>query len=271
MTPQKRKRAIDSIWGFAIGDALGVPYEFQKNPNVKKLEMVGYGTHDQPPGTWSDDTSLLLACLDSEKSRQSLWTNYKRILDGHYSIDGLLFDIGHGTAESLKNDKPSIHYLSSCEDESKGNGCLCRTIPHALGSESPIGLGAENFLLHEDISITHNNSSSTICAAIMSDILFDIYEGEEVFLSEDETQLKGKSVDGYVYDSLSISLAIGLTCFSYEEGVLRAINLGGDTDSHAAFVGAIAGARFGVPEKFKKKLRGQDMIQNIINKSVWLK
>ncbi|WP_208600524.1 ADP-ribosylglycohydrolase family protein [Streptobacillus ratti] len=29
--------------------------------------MVGYGTHNQPAGTWSDDTSMLLATLDSLK------------------------------------------------------------------------------------------------------------------------------------------------------------------------------------------------------------
>ncbi len=27
--------------------------------------MQGYGTHNQPPGTWSDDTSLTLALEDN--------------------------------------------------------------------------------------------------------------------------------------------------------------------------------------------------------------
>ena len=57
----------DAILGLAIGDALGVPYEFEKRGTFLCTEMVGYGTHNQPEGTWSDDTSMVLATLDSLK------------------------------------------------------------------------------------------------------------------------------------------------------------------------------------------------------------
>lgn len=60
---------IDSCFlGLAIGDALGVPVEFAKR-NILKSEpvtkMLGYGTWNQPPGTWSDDSSLTFCLAES--------------------------------------------------------------------------------------------------------------------------------------------------------------------------------------------------------------
>ena len=50
-----------AVYGLAVADALGVPYEFLTRGSFKAVEMVGYGSHQQPAGTWSDDTSLVLA------------------------------------------------------------------------------------------------------------------------------------------------------------------------------------------------------------------
>ena len=61
-------KTYDGMIGIAIGDALGVPVEFVPRNELAKdpiTSMRGYGTHHQPPGTWSDDTSLTLALLDS--------------------------------------------------------------------------------------------------------------------------------------------------------------------------------------------------------------
>lgn len=46
------------IYGLAVGDALGVPYEFSVRGTFKCTGMVGNGTHRQYAGTWSDDTSM---------------------------------------------------------------------------------------------------------------------------------------------------------------------------------------------------------------------
>ncbi len=56
------------IIGHAIGDALGVPVEFRTREELAQkpvFEMTGYGTHKQPPGTWSDDTSMTICLLES--------------------------------------------------------------------------------------------------------------------------------------------------------------------------------------------------------------
>ena len=59
---------LDGIMGVVIGDALGVPYEFRSRDEMKQdpaTDMLGYGTYNLPPGTWSDDSSMTLASLIS--------------------------------------------------------------------------------------------------------------------------------------------------------------------------------------------------------------
>lgn len=61
-------RIRGGLWGAAAGDALGVPVEFRFREEVQHdlvTGMRGPGTHGQPPGTWSDDTSLSLCTVES--------------------------------------------------------------------------------------------------------------------------------------------------------------------------------------------------------------
>ncbi len=57
-------KIYNGIMGLVVGDALGVPVEFKKRGTYTVTNMTGYGTYNQPPGTWSDDSSLTLATLD---------------------------------------------------------------------------------------------------------------------------------------------------------------------------------------------------------------
>ena len=58
----------DGIIGLTVGDVLGVPVEFESREYLEEnpvTEMLAHGTYDQPKGTWSDDTSLTLATMQS--------------------------------------------------------------------------------------------------------------------------------------------------------------------------------------------------------------
>ena len=60
-----KNKSIDILLGVAIGDALGVPVEFKSRTYLQKnpvTDMIGFGTHKQPAGTWSDDSALTF-CL----------------------------------------------------------------------------------------------------------------------------------------------------------------------------------------------------------------
>jgi len=48
------------LFGVAVGDALVLPVQFRSREELRRQsvrEMVGYGTFNMPPGTWSDDSS----------------------------------------------------------------------------------------------------------------------------------------------------------------------------------------------------------------------
>ena len=59
------ERLAGGVWGHLVGDAVGVPYEFRAASAIRGVRWGGRGTHNQPPGTWSDDGALMLALLDS--------------------------------------------------------------------------------------------------------------------------------------------------------------------------------------------------------------
>src|SRR5690348_3194011 len=101
-------KILDGILGFVAGDALGVPVEFfgraalEENPITG---MKGFGSHHQPPGTWSDDTSLTLCLMDSLSNGIDYKDIMKRFIlwyeKGEYSPHGELFDIGIATEGAL--------------------------------------------------------------------------------------------------------------------------------------------------------------------------
>ena len=119
----------------AIGDALGVPVEFNNRTLLFMNPVTGYreyGTYEQPAGTWSDDTAFFLANLagifesaeyekqDRDKTMYDLFTE---CLNGRFWPDGKLFDIGNATKRSIKNRK------GESTERSSGNGALMRAMP----------------------------------------------------------------------------------------------------------------------------------------------
>jgi len=71
---------------------------------------------------------------------------------------------------------------------------------------------------------------------------------------------------GYVLHTLEASIWCLLTTDSFEEAVLRAVNLGEDTDTTGAVTGGLAGLLYGIssiPEKWLKKLARYDDISNL--------
>ena len=122
-----------AIYWLAVGDAIGVPYEFQSRGTFNCTDMIGYGTHKQPKGTWSDDTSMTLALMDSinrcngridVKDIRKAFKDWMNNAD--YTPFGEVFDIG-GTTELALTIGFGIN-----NPEANGNGSLMRTIPLAF-------------------------------------------------------------------------------------------------------------------------------------------
>ena len=264
-----------AVYGLAVADALGVPYEFLPRGSFKAVEMTGYGSHQQAAGTWSDDTSLVLATCDSirEKGKidpvdmQQRFKNW--LFEGAYTPDGLTFDVGNATREALTRG----HGLS--DEYSNGNGSLMRILPLAFTEAGPSDVEAVS-------SITHAHATSVEACQLYVDIARRLLKGQQLseILSGLETSTTYARLQtlaelteddirssGYVVDTLEAALWCLLTSTSYPETVLKAVNLGDDTDTVAAVAGGLAGIIYGlegIPDNWLTQLRHKELLESCL-------
>lgn len=254
----------DAILGLAIGDALGVPYEFKKRGSFLCTEMVGYGTHNQPEGTWSDDTSMVLATLDSLKSNdgkivpKDMFERFNYwLLYGDYTAHGEVFDAGIATCKALQTGK------SQTGESDNGNGSLMRILPlafvpctddeiravSAITHGHRISMDACVIYVHIAKRLLAGESICEIIPTLQYDKPFDrLHRIDQISTSEIKSS-------GYVVDTLEAALwAVSHKSNnadkekSFRNDLLDAVNLGQDTDTVGAVAGGLAGIIYGLDE-----------------------
>ena len=249
----------DCVYGQAVADALGVPYEFRPRGSFRCTDMVGHGSHDQPAGTWSDDTSMMLAICDSYRELGRIDVDDIRgrfvrwYREGAYTVDGL-FDIGNATREALERG----HGLAGERDN--GNGSLMRTVPLAFTDATDDEVRAVS-------AITHAHPTSMEACVAMVRIARDLIAGASP--ADVAGDVAARPVDdirsgGFVRHTFDAALWCLANTTSYAECALAAVNLGDDTDTTAAVAGALAGIVYGIegiPSEWLDKLRGKDVIE----------
>lgn len=285
-------KIYDGIMGLVVGDALGVPVEFKKRDTYKVTDMTGYGTYNQPPGTWSDDSSLTLATLDSmvktgKIDPTDIMMNFFYWLDdGKFTPYGEVFDVGGGTKRAIvrfANGKPALKCGGRTQMDN-GNGALMRILPVALANGS-----------HQQIidvaSLTHAHPISLEACLIYSDIMKDLLKGIPADLTvyarcisglPEYNRLQGLEnlsrdeirSSGYVVDTLEAALWCFLKTDNYRDCVLEAVNLGEDTDTVAAVAGGLAGIHYGcggkngIPDEWIAQIPRRDWIKALCDELI---
>ena len=174
------------IYGLAVADALGVPVEFSSRAALREnpvTEMRGNGTHHQPKGTWSDDTSMAL-CLAASLAAGDI--DYEDIMGrfcrwwigGEYTPHGYAFDIGGATGRALsrfREGTPPLLCGGSAERDN-GNGALMRILPaayivHGLQMEKCMDI------VHSLTALTHAHPRALIASGIYVRICAALLEG----------------------------------------------------------------------------------------------
>ena len=137
---------LGAILGFAARDALGVPAEFMSRSELWRnpvTDMRGSGVHNQPPGTWSDDTSMTLCMMDSLMEKGIDFSDQmERFADWLWNASNTacdeVFDVGGTTKRSiykyLQNNPPLD--CGETADYYCGNGSLMQILPMALFMQS---------------------------------------------------------------------------------------------------------------------------------------
>ena len=138
------------ILAFAVGDALGVPVEFSSREERMRSPVTGmraYGTHQQPAGTWSDDTSMTLCTLESlsqsgitrEAAPEDMMQRFCRWMrEGYWTPYGEVFDMGGTTFTALaqSGDSVQIAHVGDSRAYLMRNGAIMRlTTDHTLVEE----------------------------------------------------------------------------------------------------------------------------------------
>lgn len=316
------------VFGTVVGDALGVPVEFSSREERREdpvKDMRAYGMHNQPKGTWSDDSSMMLATLDSiiycggikyddimEKFR--LWQR-----NGDYTPYGEVFDVGVTCAEAISRFRPGIdpRECGRKGERSNGNGSLMRIMPVSLyfglndeyWSDAVTGDAAET--VHDVSRLTHAHPRSQMACMIYTSICHElIYRDDrgmqqaiqnaidktmefyskaagvfpwfdsdfaaelkadkyerlrdlEAFGDLADTEVRGS---GYVVDCLEASVWCLLNSKSYADCVLKAVNLGEDTDTTAAVAGGLAGLYYGyesIPGEWIDAIASREWIEKL--------
>ena len=152
----KTDRFRGALLGLAVGDAVGMPFEFRAPGTFPTVtDMVGGGSFGLPPGKWTDDTSMALCLADSLLETRGFdpldqITRYVRWWrDGYRSSTGECFDIGNTTLDSLARFERSGEPLAGSTDSyASGNGSIMRLAPVPMAysgdGEAAAGMSGES-------------------------------------------------------------------------------------------------------------------------------
>lgn len=284
---KREDRMLGGLLGAVVGDALGVPVEFSSREQRiadPVTDMRGHGTHDQPPGTWSDDSSMALCLAESiVRSGWSVKDQAARYLrwafENYMTPHGRMFDIGGTTRQALQRyrDGSPLQASGGRDEWDNGNGALMRMLPAAVY----FARASDEMLrcaLDAASSVTHAHPRSRLASVyfglLVSELLHSVHARDAMraanarleaicphvheFAVERESlsrildqslfELPEREIrsGGYVIDTLEAALWCLLRSSSYEECVLKSVNLGGDTDTTATVAGGLAGLVWGV-------------------------
>jgi len=295
-----------ALLGVAVGDALGVPVEFKSRETLDRepvRDMMGYGTFDQPPGTWSDDSSLtfcLAEALTTGFSLEQIAKNFVEWFTNNlWTARGNVFDVGNATLHAIERLKRGVQpdLAGRTDENSNGNGALMRILPLVFYvKDMPIG---KRFAITQKVgAITHGHIRSTIACFYYIEFARQLINGVDKFViyqnlktrvtefllgnqvPHQEVVLYSRLLDqdvflldrdkinssGFVLDTLEASIWCLLTTQSFENAVLKAVNLGQDTDTTGAVTGGLAALVYGfdsIPKKWLNQIARFNDIESL--------
>lgn len=174
----------NGIWGVIIGDALGEPVQFMDREELAAQKPVtgmesGRVYKSIPAGTWTDDSSLTLALLDSIRIKRSIDLTdimerfCKWLYQGEYTPEGEAFDIGRTTEQSIDRytARPDVHTCGGTDPRSNGNGSLMRIMPACLyvyEQQHSAGMSDADAIsvIHDVSALTHAHLRSKIACGL---------------------------------------------------------------------------------------------------------
>ena len=286
-TAARRDRALGAFMGLAVGDALGTTIEFSRRDSTPPVtDMIGGGPFGLKPGEWTDDTSMALCLADSlvvndgDLDPLDLAQRFLRWWkQGENSVTGRCFDIGNATRSALAAFARTGTPRGDDHPHAAGNGGVMRLAPAALAAKGDAARAV--FLSRAQSEVTHAaaeclDAAEALALVLNAGILGD---GKAALDAAAGARLSAPKVaavaagswrgrsratirsTGYVVDTLEASLWAVSGSDSFEEAVLKAVNLG--ADRVGVVTGQIAGAVWGlaaIPERWRRTIAWRDRL-----------
>ena len=262
-----------SLYGFAIGDAMGATTEFMTKESIKKkygkvTDIIGGGWLNLNKGEVTDDTQMMLCVCDAIEygfGDKRMWSYHDfkskdeamltKCCDNFIKwyntnppdIGGCCRNvISHFVNSPSGNICPGNWEMYSYDPHSLGNGSLMRTLPIILSGQT------------EDLAmlqgrLTHNNN---VC-----DTSIELYYNnvEELLYHNTYMNVANNLVEptGHVIHTLNNALYWVQHTDTLDDSIIGAVNHGGDADTIAAITGSLAGALYGyeaIPQRWIEQL-----------------
>jgi ADP-ribosyl-[dinitrogen reductase] hydrolase len=273
--------------GAAVGDALGMPLEFDlASPPGKLIREMHAGR--LPAGNFTDDTEMALALAESLLALRMLDPQdvSTRFLDWYKRRPP---DVGIHTTNVLdcieqgETWENAAVVVQKRYPDSAGNGSVMRSWPVALMCWHDEEMLYTWSRLQSRVTHTHEECiagcafiNSMIAQMINGTAPFDAYQRAlaQVDMPEGLRQTirlapRRKRDElrntGWVRHTVESALWGLLNTDTFEDALVQVINLGADADTAGAVVGALAGAAYGleaIPEAWKIMLRGEWPLQS---------
>lgn len=297
------------IIGLAIGDAMGVPIEFFRREDLLKnpvTTMLGEQSHFVPKGSWSDDTSLNLALIDSINNKKDidLYDIGQNFIEwgenGKYTPTGKMFGIGRTTLKAIARLERGDIKPEECggnTESENGNGSLMRILPIAYYCYSKKYEDEDIYNIVKKVSsLTHAHEISIMGCYIYVKFALELLNGNDIkkayknikklkyqYFSDYCKKIYSRVIDtniakldlndikssGYVVDTLEATIWTLLNTKSFNQAIIGSINLGGDSDTIGACTGGLAGIYYGfdnINSTWKSELVKYDYIIEMCNR-----
>ncbi|MFM8956039.1 MAG: ADP-ribosylglycohydrolase family protein [Actinomycetota bacterium] len=263
-------RITGLLVGAAVGDALGAPFEFKPAGSYANRfpqpvlggigELIGGGGFNWEPGEFTDDTQMAMVLAESLLSN-GLRLNPDLLFASWREWASEAKDIGNTTRHALSFERwQDVRHHNP--ERTAANGALMRAFPLALLEVDHI---TRREWTLQQAALTHAHPDAGFGAWLGVAMMRAALEGRNPFerLNAELEKLPAESRDrfapllaetwepsaleggnGSVWGCLACAVWAVRGAKSFEDAVVRAVNVGDDADTVACVAGALAGAKF---------------------------
>jgi len=251
------------LWGLVTGDCLGSPVQFTgKDDHPYITEMLPCRHFNTPAGYWTDDSSMAFCIMESfvrcgKYDIADIARNFVRwYRQGFLSSLPRAFDVGGATADAMRG--LAAGRLVNGSEDLQGNGSIMRFAPAYI-----MNRGGGNTMLFEISDLTHNSSAVRRVIDRMRRICDAHIAGKRTPVTSPYRSRDEVNNSGWAVSTLDAALWAFHSTGNFEDGMIAAVNLGGDADTIGAVYGQIAGLYYGfdaIPERWLAAIKDREKI-----------